>query len=85
MWVVSGRAWEETRRGASVLGLGSQSSAAAGASTLQAGLAAGPPGSLESVPQIIAGHYELLLGSHSCLPAHLAGSSWLGWGGLSCT
>ena len=36
-------------------------------------------------PQIIAGHHESLLGSHNCLPAHPAGSSWLGWGGLSCT
>ena len=48
-------------------------------------VAAGPPGPLESVPQIIAGHYESLLGSHNCLPVYPASSSWLGWGGLSCT
>lgn len=36
-WVVSGRAWEETRPGASVLSLGSQSPVGTGASVLQLG------------------------------------------------
>lgn len=67
--MASGRAWEESRQGASVLGLGSQSSFGTGVAMLQAGLAAGPPDPSDSIPQIMAGHHESLLGGHSCLQA----------------